>query len=127
MVKPNFEIVNLVGYRHDIQADSKVVFTPKSAQAKGPPGCNVFIYHLPHEWTEQDIYRNFLPFGNMVNARVIVDPLTKLPKGYGFASFDNHKSALKAVQAMNGFMVSGKSLQVSIKKDDFDLKDMKKR
>ena len=50
-----------------------------------------------------------------------------LPLFVGFASFDNPKSASKAVQRMDGFSVSGKSLQVSIKKDDFDFKDPQKR
>lgn len=122
VVKPNFEPKNLPGYVQTIPANTKDVAMPKFTAKKGPPGCNVFIYNLPHDWTEKDIFLNFSPFGKMVNARVIIDPITKLPRGYGFASYDNQKSALKAVQTMEGFTVSGKRLQVSIKKDDFDFK-----
>eukprot|EP00826_Nyctotherus_ovalis_P060044 TRINITY_DN839_c0_g3_i1.p2 TRINITY_DN839_c0_g3~~TRINITY_DN839_c0_g3_i1.p2 ORF type:complete len:166 (+),score=53.95 TRINITY_DN839_c0_g3_i1:126-623(+) len=122
VVKPNFEPKNLPGYVQTIPANTKDVPMPKFTAKKGPPGCNVFIYNLPHDWTEKDIFLNFSPFGSMVNARVIIDPITKLPRGYGFASYDNPKSALKAVQTMEGFTVSGKRLQVSIKKDDFDFK-----
>ena len=83
VVKPNYEPKNLPGYVQSIPSNTKTVVMPKFTVKKGPPGCNVFIYHLPHEWTEQDIYLHFSPFGNMVSARVIVDPMTKLPKGYG--------------------------------------------
>lgn len=83
IVKPNFEPKNLPGYVQSMPANTKTINMPKFTLKKGPPGCNVFIYHLPHEWTEQDVYLHFSPFGNMVSARVIVDPITKLPKGYG--------------------------------------------
>ena len=36
----------------------------------------------------------------------------------GFASYDNPQSALRAVSAMNGFMVLGKRLKVELKKGD---------
>ncbi|XP_063703210.1 CUGBP Elav-like family member 2 isoform X2 [Culicoides brevitarsis] len=85
-------------------------------QIEGPDGCNLFIYHLPQEFTDSDLASTFLPFGCVVSAKVFIDKQTNLSKCFGFVSFDNPASAHAAIQAMHGFQIGTKRLKVQLKR-----------
>ncbi|XP_048410161.1 CUGBP Elav-like family member 2 isoform X12 [Stegostoma tigrinum] len=96
--------------------------TGQQAGGTGPEGANLFIYHLPQEFGDQDILQMFMPFGNVVSAKVFIDKQTNLSKCFGFVSYDNPVSAQAAIQAMNGFQIGMKRLKVQLKRSKNDSK-----
>jgi len=87
--------------------------------ATGPMGANIFCFHVPITWTDEDFNAHFSPFGQIVSAKIHVDPVTKASKGFGFVSYATPSAATLAIKGMNGFDTKhGKFLKVTIKKGE---------
>jgi RNA recognition motif-containing protein len=89
----------------------KQEFTDKSTT-----GENLFVFHLPPDIDDIALLNLFSPFGKIDAVKVIVDPISKLSKGYGFVKYFHLSDAIKAVSSLNGFKIGHKSLKVSFKK-----------
>ncbi|KAK0161481.1 hypothetical protein PV327_009947 [Microctonus hyperodae] len=100
----------LVAQQHSMIANAA------GKQIEGPEGCNLFIYHLPQEFSDLDLATTFVPFGNMLSAKVVVDLKTNMSRCFGFVSYDNPTSAAAAIQTMNGYHIAAKRLKVEHKR-----------
>lgn len=87
----------------------------------GPMGANIFVFHVPMNWTDEDFSAHFSPFGQIVSAKIHIDAVSKASKGFGFVSYATPQAATLAIKGMNGFDTKqGKFLKVTLKKGEED-------
>jgi len=82
---------------------------------KGPDGANLFIFHIPNNFTNVDMYNLFCRYGRLVSVRIMVEKDTGRSRGFGFVSYDNPESAAIAIKELNGMVVANKRLKVQHK------------
>ncbi|GAB67191.1 RNA-binding protein [Plasmodium cynomolgi strain B] len=100
-------------------------FFPSSRSSfAGPPGANLFIFHVPNEWHQTDLIQAFSPFGELLSARIATEKSTGRNRGFAFVSYESIESAAAAISQMNGFMALNKKLKVTVKKGEEE--EMKK-
>ncbi|CAL9092160.1 unnamed protein product [Musa textilis] len=92
--------------------------TTSGGQIEGPPGANLFIYHIPQEFGDEELSNAFQGFGRVLSAKVFVDKATGVSKCFGFVSYDSPGAAQAAISVMNGFQLGGKKLKVQLKKEN---------
>ncbi|XP_050212791.1 small RNA-binding protein 11, chloroplastic [Mercurialis annua] len=76
----------------------------------------LFVSRLSSYITNQKLEKLFSPFGAVTEARLVVDPKTQKPKGFGFVTFNSESEAQKALKTMNGRIVDGRLIFVEVAK-----------
>jgi len=74
----------------------------------------LFVGNLSFSTTEDQLQEAFGQFGNVVEAKIILDRDTGRPRGFGFVTMDSENSAQEAIDGMNGTMLDGRPLRVNI-------------
>ena len=74
----------------------------------------LFVGNLSFNTTENDLQDAFAAFGTVTEANLMVDRMTSRPRGFGFVTMSSDEEAQKAVEAMNGKELDGRSLTVNI-------------
>jgi CUG-BP- and ETR3-like factor len=55
----------------------------RTSQRQGPDGANLFICNIPAEYTDANLATLFMPFGNILSAKVFIDKTTNRSKEFG--------------------------------------------
>lgn len=68
------------------------------------------------DFLDNDMVQLFMPFGEVISAKVFIDKHTQLSKCFGFVSYSNAVHAQAAIKALNGFQIGAKRLKVQLKR-----------
>ncbi|XP_042459864.1 organelle RRM domain-containing protein 6, chloroplastic-like isoform X1 [Zingiber officinale] len=82
----------------------------------------IFISRLSFYTTDDELRNTFSQFGqikeDIMAARLIKDPRTNRPKGYGFVEYSTDAEAEKAIKSMDGKIYGGRLIFVEHAKSE---------
>ena len=76
-------------------------------------GSKIYVGGLPYSATEQELSSLFATHGSVESARVITDKFTGQSRGFGFVEMSTGEEANKAIAALNGTQMGGRTLTVN--------------
>ncbi len=76
----------------------------------------LFVGSLPWGVDDAQLGELFAPYGEVLSARVVTDRESGRSRGFGFVEFANAESAQSAIEALDGSMVEGRAINVSVAK-----------
>jgi RNA recognition motif-containing protein len=74
---------------------------------------NIYVGNLSFETNEDDLRQAFEGYGEVTDANVIKDRNTGRSRGFGFVEMSSKEEAEKAISALNGQELNGRTLKVS--------------
>ena len=77
---------------------------------------NLMVNYLPTSVADEELYRLFSPFGELVDCRVVRDKMTGEPRGFGFVTYAAKESGEAAVGQMHGSLLHGRRIRVGVAK-----------
>ncbi|XP_010541928.1 PREDICTED: zinc finger CCCH domain-containing protein 25-like [Tarenaya hassleriana] len=83
-----------------------------SWRAKYEDSAHVFVGDVPYGLTEDDLLRVFAQYGEIVDINLVRDKGTGKSKGFAFLAYEDPRSALLAVDNLDGIQLSGQIIRV---------------
>ncbi len=74
----------------------------------------LFVGNLDYGIRDEQLREHFSQFGNVVDAKVVMNKFNGLSKGIGFVEFETEAEAQAAIEATNGIEWNGRALVVNI-------------
>lgn len=98
---------NAIQTMNGIQLQNKVIKVAYSRQGDRIKGSNLYVRGLPPACTGIELEQLFVPYGDVVQSRVLTDPNTGASRGVGFVLFSVRDQAESAVNALNNMTPPG--------------------
>jgi RNA recognition motif-containing protein len=73
----------------------------------------IFVGSLPFSVEAEDLRDSFEQYGEVSSANIIMDKMTGRSRGFGFVEMPDDEQAKKAMEALNGSDMSGRSIVVN--------------
>jgi RNA recognition motif-containing protein len=74
---------------------------------------NIYVGNLSFSKTGDDLKTMFSEFGEVEEAKVIMNRHTNQSKGYGFVEMPSNSEADQAIKALNGKFMDGRNIKVN--------------
>jgi len=74
---------------------------------------NIYVGNLSFQTTEQDLEAAFSAYGQVERAQLVKDRDTGKSRGFGFVEMTDDAGADRAIEALNGSQLDGRSLTVN--------------
>jgi cold-inducible RNA-binding protein len=74
---------------------------------------NIFVGNLSYSVTEQTLRSLFETYGSVEHINIVTDRDSGQPRGFAFVEMTNNAEAEKAISALNGKDVEGRTLNVN--------------
>jgi RNA recognition motif-containing protein len=74
---------------------------------------NIYIGNLSFGVSKDDLQTLFAEFGEVQEAKVIMDQRTNQSKGFGFVEMPSNSEADQAIKALNGKFFGGRNIKVN--------------
>jgi len=81
---------------------------------------NLYVGNLPHSTTESELRTVFQPHGEIEKISIVTDRETGRARGFAFVEMTNDGEAEKAVAALNGTALGGRTLTINEAKPKTD-------
>ena len=63
----------------------------------------IYVGDLDNAVTEEKLKEFFsAKYKSVISSKIVIDPITKFSKGYGFVKFSDHNESVNAIEEMNG-------------------------
>jgi RNA recognition motif-containing protein len=91
----------------------KAGISGKSFLKKGITTMNIYVGNLESKVTDEELRQAFEGFGQITEARIIMDKFSGESRGFGFIEMPSKEEAEKAIEEMNGKDLKGRALTVN--------------
>jgi len=95
------EAANAIQALNGVQLQNKVIKVAYSRQGGRIKGANLYVRGLPPACTAIELEQLFVPYGDVVQCRVLTDANTGISRGVGFVLFSVRDQAEAAVGSLN--------------------------
>jgi len=74
---------------------------------------NIFVGNLNFNTSEDDLRQLFSPYGQVDRVSILTDRDTGRSRGFGFVEMPNSEEGEKAIAALNGTNMGGRTLNIN--------------
>jgi RNA recognition motif-containing protein len=74
---------------------------------------NIYVSNLSFNIQDEELKNFFTEFGEVSSAKIITDRETNRSRGFGFVEMTDDEASKKAIAALDGTTVDGRSIKVS--------------
>jgi RNA recognition motif-containing protein len=75
---------------------------------------NIYVSNLGFGVADEELKNLFAAYGSVSSAKIIIDKLTNRSRGFGFVEMSDDAAGEKAIKELNGKMMDGRSISVTV-------------